>query len=88
MRAEPNSGGVHVEGDVSGTLIYGNNNSVTTHRTDTPTPTPAEGQRNSAEDHASVYAVKRGTMHLTVHHHGHDSRQAGDEDDGSESPQC
>ena len=69
MQAVPNSGDIHIEGDVSGTVIYGNDNRVTTNRTESPAP--AGSQRNSAEDEASVYAVKHGTMHVTVHRHEH-----------------
>lgn len=78
MSAKPASGGVHVKGDVSGTIINGNNNRVTTtpRRDETPEPAHEPGlaqertpqQENTAEDHGTVFAVTDGTMHVTVNH--------------------
>ncbi|MDH6139159.1 hypothetical protein P3T35_001159 [Kitasatospora sp. GP30] len=58
-------------GDVSGTVIVGDNNQVTT-TTHTPEPAqPQPHQQNSAEDQAAVFAVEHGTMHVTYNQHNH-----------------
>ncbi|WP_369393277.1 hypothetical protein AB5J72_41290 [Streptomyces sp. CG1] len=68
MPAESTHGDIHA-GDVSGTLIVGDNNQVTntTHRTEQPQPQPQPQphQQISAEDQAAVFAVGHGTMHVT-----------------------
>ncbi|PYC88021.1 hypothetical protein C7C46_01750 [Streptomyces tateyamensis] len=62
MPADPTPDTIHT-GDVSGTFIVGDNNSVTTttHRPEQPQPR----QQNSAQDQAAVFAVEHGTMHVT-----------------------
>ncbi|WP_042412999.1 hypothetical protein [Streptacidiphilus anmyonensis] len=64
MPTEPTSGDIHA-GDVSGTLVVGDNNHVTntTHGPERGQPLP--GQRNTAQDQAAVFAVEHGTMHVT-----------------------
>ncbi|MER7842898.1 hypothetical protein ABTZ03_03005 [Kitasatospora sp. NPDC096077] len=56
-------------GDVSGTLIVGDNNHVknTTDRPEQPNPQPQPQprQQNTAEDQAAVFAVEQGTLHVT-----------------------
>lgn len=73
MSAKPKSGGIHVKGDVSGIIVYGDDNQVTAREADTPAPA-ADGlsprQRNSAEDNGTVYAVARGTMNVTINSSG------------------
>ncbi|MFF7983882.1 hypothetical protein ACFZDK_33015 [Streptomyces sp. NPDC007901] len=62
MPAESTHGDIHI-GDVSGTVIMGDNNHVTntTHGPEQPQP----HQQNAAEDQAAVFAVEHGTMHVT-----------------------
>ncbi|MFG2942637.1 hypothetical protein [Streptomyces sp. NPDC048282] len=61
MPAESTHGDIHI-GDVSGTVIMGDNNQVTTSH---PEQQPQPLQQNSASDQAAVFAVEHGTMHVT-----------------------
>ncbi|WP_031078178.1 hypothetical protein [Streptomyces sp. NRRL WC-3742] len=63
MPSEPTPDRIHT-GDVSGTFIVGDNNHVTNTKTESPEQ-PQPHQRNSAEDHAAVFAVEHGTMRVT-----------------------
>lgn len=87
MSQKPKSDGIHVKGDVSGVIVYGNGNRVTASGADAPRP---EGktlphQQNSAEDHGNVYAVTRGTMNVTVNHYDdQDDAVSPDPESGSE----
>lgn len=64
MPAEPIRRDIHT-GDVSGTFIVGDNNRVTTTKHEPDQPQPQPRQQNSAEGHATVFAVEHGVMHVT-----------------------
>lgn len=69
MSRKPTRGDIRT-GDVSGTVVVGDHNQVTTtthHRPEQPQPQQRSGQANSAEDQAAVFALERGTMHVTYH---------------------
>ncbi|MCX4549195.1 MULTISPECIES: hypothetical protein [unclassified Streptomyces] len=71
MPAESTHGDIHA-GDVTGTFIVGDNNHVT-NTTRHPEQAQAQAQaeqpephqQNSAEDRAALFALERGTMHVT-----------------------
>ncbi len=50
-------------GDVSGTAIVGDNNTVT--KTEQHPEQPPSRQENHAEDCSAVFALDHGTMHVT-----------------------
>ncbi|MBF9068397.1 hypothetical protein [Streptacidiphilus fuscans] len=64
MSAKPERQSVRI-GDVSGTAIVGDNNHVTTTKHEPDQPQPQLRQQNSAEGHATVFAVEHGVMHVT-----------------------
>ncbi|WP_042377470.1 hypothetical protein [Streptacidiphilus melanogenes] len=64
MSAKPERQSVRI-GDVSGTAIVGDNNRVTTTKHEPDQPRPQLRQENSAEGHATVFAVEHGVMHVT-----------------------
>jgi hypothetical protein len=77
MPKKSTSGGIHVDGDVSGVIVYGDDNTVTTHQKEAPTPAENRPhQENRAEDSGTVYAVTHGTMNITVKHE-HDDEESG-----------
>jgi len=83
MPAKPTPGGIHIKGDVSGTIVQGDGNHVTTHRVDASTPAESRPphQQNSAEDHGTVYAVTHGTMHITANRYDSQGSQDTEEDE-------
>ena len=94
MPAKPTTGGIHVEGDVSGTIVYGDGNRITTTH-HAGVSMPGEGrppheqnlQDISATDNGNVYAVTQGTMHVTVNRHDrHDDGQDGQ--DSQDNEEC
>ena len=85
MSEQPESIDIDVKGDFSGNFINGNNNQITTHPVETPESRPS--QRNRAEDHASVYAVTHGTMHITVNRpDGEESADANPDEPAAQGP--
>ncbi|MCX5423815.1 hypothetical protein [Streptomyces sp. NBC_00078] len=66
MPAESTHGDIHT-GDVSGTVVVGDNNRVTntTSPPEQPEPDPQPQQQSSAEDQAAVFAVQHGPMYVT-----------------------
>lgn len=62
MPTESSSNGDIHMGDVSGTVIVGDNNHVTNAR---PQPKSQPRQESSAQDQAAVFALESGTMNVT-----------------------
>ncbi|MET8469108.1 hypothetical protein ABZY90_00065 [Streptomyces sp. NPDC006422] len=65
MPTESSNGDIHM-GDVSGTVIVGDNNNVTSAQPKPQSdPNSQVAQQSSAQDQAAVFALESGTMNVT-----------------------